>query len=81
MASDTKISVKYEFKTDVWQSYDGHEQRRCLRQDPRRTVSYNYTSMNALEAQWLRAQIRKRQSTFDFIPMWHDIAYLENDFY
>ena len=81
MASDTKISVKYEFKTDVWQSYDGHEQRRCLRQDPRRTVSYDYTSMNALEAQWLRAQIRKRQSTFDFIPMWHDIAYLENDFY
>ena len=81
MANDTKISVKYEFKTDVWESYDGHEQRRCLRQIPRRIVSYDYTSMNALEAQWLRAQIRKKQSTFDFIPMWHDTAYLESDFY
>lgn len=75
------IVVKYEYSTDVWTSYDGHEQRRCLRQYPRRVVSYDYTSMNALEAQWLRAQIRKRQSAFDFIPMWHDIAYLETDFY
>ena len=78
--SETKIQVTYSYLTDVWQSYDGQEQRRCLRSVPRRTISYEYTSMNSSEAQWLRAQLRKKQNNFEFIPMWHDVAYLSEDF-
>ena len=36
--------------------------------------------MNSSEAQWLRAQLRKKQNNFEFIPMWHDVAYLSEDF-
>lgn len=78
--SETKIQVTYSYLTDVWQSYGGQEQRRCLRSVPRRTISYEYTSMNSSEAQWLRAQLRKKQNNFEFIPMWHDVAYLSEDF-
>ena len=78
--SETKIQVTYSYLTDVWQSYGGQEQRRCLRSVPRRIISYEYASMNSSEAQWLRAQIRKKQNNFEFIPMWHDVAYLSEDF-
>ena len=74
--ADTKITEKYEFKTDIITSYTGTEQRIALRNEPRHYLSYDYTAMKTLEAQWLRAVARMKQSTALYIPMWHTPLYL-----
>lgn len=78
--SATKITVTYQYLTDVWKNYDGTEQRRCLRNEPRRLISYDYIAMNTREAHWMRDVARKKQSNYDYVPMWHDIAYLSQEF-
>ena len=74
--ADTKITEKYEFKTDIITSYTGTEQRIALRNEPRHYLSYDYTAMKPFEAQWLRAVARMKQSTALYIPMWHTPLYL-----
>ena len=77
----TKITEKYSFNTDIITSYDGHEQRLKTRQYPRRLVSYDYDAMAPEEAQWLRAQLRMRQSDTVYVPMWHRPVRLASNFY
>ena len=77
----TRITERYSYKTDIITAYDGHEQRIKTRQYPRRTLSYDYDAMAPEEAQWLRAQLRLRQSDTMFIPMWHRVARLYQDFF
>lgn len=77
--SDTKITVTYQYLTDIWRNYDGTEQRRCLRSEPRRLISYDYIAINTKEAHWMRDVARKKQSNYDYVPMWHDISYLAQD--
>lgn len=76
----TRITEKYSFNTDIITSYDGHEQRLKTRQYARRLVSYDYNAMKPEEAQWLRAQLRLRQSDTLYIPMWHRPVRLASDF-
>ena len=45
--ADTKITERYEFKTDIITAWDGHEQRIKTRQLPRHFLTYDYSAMNA----------------------------------
>ena len=74
--AETQIIEKYEFLTDILTSYAGMEQRIALRDTPRHYISYDYTAMNSLEAQWVRALLRMRQTNTMYIPMWHRQLYL-----
>ena len=78
--ADTKITERYEFKTDIITAWDGHEQRIKTRQLPRHFLTYDYSAMNAYQAQWLKGMNRIRQSDLYYIPMWHNPAYLAEDF-
>lgn len=78
--AETNITERFEFLTDIITSYDGKEQRIRLREHPRHFVSYNYDAMNSSEAQWLKAQLRMRSTDIYYIPMWHNISYLSEDF-
>lgn len=73
------ITEKWEYLTDVITSYDGHEKRLKIRQYPRHFLSYDYPSMNWMQAQWLRGLGRLRQSDTYYIPMWHTPVYLRED--
>ena len=79
--SGSNITEKYEYKTDIITSYDGHEQRIKTRQEPRRFFSYNYDAMNMYQAQWLRGLGRIRQSDAYYIPMWQAPIYLAQPHY
>lgn len=72
----TRITEKFEFKTDIITSYDGHEQRIKLRQEPRHYLTFDYTSMDKYQSQWLRALLRYRQDSVVYIPMWHNICHI-----
>lgn len=78
--AETKITERFEFLTDVMVSYSGKEQRMQLRDSPRHFVSYNYDAMSAIEAQWLKAQVRTRSTDIYYIPMWQNVSYLSDDF-
>ena len=78
--ADTKITERYEFKTDIITAWDGHEQRIKTRQLPRHFLTYDYSAMNAYQAQWLKGMNRIRQSDLYYIPMWHNPAYLAEVF-
>lgn len=78
--ADTKITEKYEYKTNIITNYDGSEQRIKTRQYPRHLLSYDYDAMNSYQAQWLRGMNRIRQSDTYYMPMWHNVAYLTEDF-
>lgn len=75
-----KITEAFEYKTDIITSYDGHEQRIQTRQHPRHLLTFDYPSMNAMEAQWLRGLTRMKQSVIKYIPMWHNVFYLTEDY-
>ena len=79
--SGQAITEKYEYKTDIITSYDGHEQRIKTRQFPRHMLSFDYPAMDCLQAQWLRGLGRIRQSDAWYIPMWQSPIYLSDDFY
>lgn len=79
--SNSKITEKMSYLTDIITSYDGHEQRIKLRQYPRRYYSYDYSAMSKYEAQWLRAMLRIPQQETYYIPMWHNILYLSEKSY
>lgn len=76
----TSITEKYEYKTLILTSYDGHEQRIKNRQYPRHFVTYDYPAMDCLEAQWLRGLGRSVQNRTFYIPMWHSPIYLQDTF-
>lgn len=80
MGQQMKITEKYEFLTDIITSYDGTEQRIKLRQHPRHYLTYDYSAMDAYEAQYLRAITRIRQTDAWYVPMWHNPAYLAENF-
>ena len=80
MASGNKITEKLEYKTDIITAYDGSEQRIKTRQHPRHTLSYDYSAMEIDHALYLRGMMRMRQSDTYYVPMWHDVAYLSEDF-
>lgn len=75
-----KITEKYEYKTDIITAYDGTEQRLKLRQYPRHFLTYDYSAMDLFQAQYLRGTIRQRQTNMWYIPMWHNPAYLVENF-
>lgn len=76
-----QITEKYEYKTDIITSYDGHEQRIKTRQFPRHLLSYDYPAMDCLQAQWLRGLGRMRQTDTYYVPMWQSVVYLDEDFF
>lgn len=76
----TKITEKIEFKTDIIRMYNGDEQRIKLRQVPRRYYTYDYSAMNAYQAQYLRGMLRMRHSDVYYVPMWHSPLYLKENF-
>lgn len=78
--SGQAITEKFEYLTDIITSYDGHEQRIKVRQYPRHFLTYDYPAMDSLQAQWLRGMGRIRQTDVYYIPMWHEGAYLSDDF-
>lgn len=80
MATGNKITEKLEYKTDIITAYDGSEQRIKTRQHPRHTLSYDYSAMEINHALYLRGLMRMRQSDTYYVPMWHDVAYLSEDF-
>ena len=77
--SGANITEKYEYKTDIITSYDGHEQRIKTRQEPRRFLSYDYDAMSCYEAQWLRGLGRMRQTDTYYVPMWQSPVYLVDE--
>ena len=79
--SGQKITEKLSYLTDIITSYDGHEQRIKLRQYPRHYYSYDYSAMTKYEAQWLRAMLRIPQQETYYIPMWHNILYVQEEAY
>ena len=78
--SGQAITEKFEYKTDIITSYDGHEQRIKTRQYPRHFYSYDYPSMDCFQAQWLRGLGRLRQTDTYYIPMWHYPIRLREDY-
>lgn len=68
----TKITEKFEFKTDVIQSYNGEEQRIKLRQIPRHYLTFDYSTMDEQQTQWVSGLLRNRQDGVIHIPMWHN---------
>lgn len=78
--SGQAITEKYEYKTDIITSYDGHEQRIQTRQFPRHFLSYDYPSMDCFQAQWLRGLGRMRHTDTYYIPMWHYPIRLREDY-
>jgi len=78
--SGAAITEKYEYKTDIITSYDGHEQRIKTRQEPRHFLSYDYPAMTCFDAQWLRGLGRMRQTDTYYVPMWQSVVYLREDF-
>ena len=80
MTQAMKITEKYEFLTDIITSYDGTEQRLKLRQYPRHYLTYDYSAMELYQAQYLRGIMRARQTDMWYIPMWHNPAYLTENF-
>lgn len=78
--AQTKITENIEYLTEVLTSYDGHEQRLKLRQQPRQYFSYDYSAMDQYQAQWLRGMSRIRQSDAWYIPIWNKCSYLREDF-
>ena len=78
--AQTKITENIEYLTDVLTSYDGHEQRIKIRQQPRQYFSYDYSAMDQYQAQWLRGMSRIRQSDVWYIPIWNKGSYLREDF-
>ena len=80
MAGNSRITEKFEYKTNILTSYDGHEQRIKTRQIPRHSLSYDYDAMTTFQAQWLKGMTRIRQTDKYYIPMWHKVVYLNEDF-
>ncbi|TWH48561.1 hypothetical protein [Sporomusa sp. KB1] len=66
-----KISETIEFLTQIHKAWDGTEQRAALRARPRRSVSYDYISMQPWQSQYLRALTYSQQTQLFQIPLWH----------
>lgn len=75
----SRITESWEYKTDILTSYDGSEQRICIRDTPRHFLSYDYDAMNQYHSQMLRGQIRVKQDVPYYIPMWQNVSYLTSD--
>lgn len=78
--SDTKITEKFEYLTNIITSYDGHEQRVRLRNKPRHYLTYDYSAMCMYDAHVLRGMLRMNQMDSWYLPMWHSVCYLTEDF-
>nr|DAF57530.1 MAG TPA: hypothetical protein [Myoviridae sp. ctqfO1] len=78
--SNTKITEKFEYKTDIIKMYNGDEQRIKTRQVPRHYLTYDYSAMDTYQAQYLRGILRMRHTDVYYIPMWHQPVYLKEDF-
>ena len=74
--ANTKITEKIEYKTDVIKMYNGDEQRIKTRQVPRHMLTYDYSAMDAYQAQYLRGILRMRHTDTYYVPMWHQPVYL-----
>lgn len=78
--ANTKITEKYEYKTDILKMYNGDEQRIKTRQIPRHFVTYDYSAMDMYQAQYLRGIVRMRHTDTYYVPMWHQPVYLVEDY-
>lgn len=78
--SGDNIKEQYEYKTSILTAYDGTEQRIKTRQHPRHIMNYEYHAMNTFQAQWLQGMSRMRQSDLYYVPMWHNVACLTEEF-
>lgn len=78
--TNTKITEKYEYKTDILTMYNGNEQRIKTRQVPRHFLTYDYSAMDAYQAQYLRGIIRMRHTDAYYVPMWHQPVYLAENY-
>lgn len=78
--AETMITERFEFKTNILTAYGGNEQRRKLRVIPRHYLSYDYKAMDCFQAQWIRGNMRVRQSDVIYLPMWHNPIRLSQDY-
>lgn len=69
----------FEFLTDVLKSYDDSEQRRGLRQLPRRAMRYRALTLNARDAAGMESLIWGWQNQPYGVPWWQDAQPLTAD--
>jgi hypothetical protein len=72
------IEESIEFLTDVLVAYSDNEQRRALRQLPRRALKYRALTMNALDAAGMESMIYGWQQQPFGVPFWPDVQPLES---
>lgn len=77
----TRITEKYEYRTNIITAYNGQEQRIATRYVPRHQLSYDYDAMDSWQAQWLRSLLRMKQNSAVYFPMWHTPVTLSHDKY
>ncbi len=65
------VDYAWEFKTDVFTSHDGNEQRRALREKPRLSIDYTST-FHGQEARDLRSMVAGRLYDPIFVPNFVD---------
>jgi hypothetical protein len=68
-----------EFLTDVLVKYNDNEQRRALRQIPRRSVSFRALALNARDAAGMESLLWGWQNQPYGVPFWPDAVKLDSD--
>lgn len=74
----TGMTENIEYNTNIIESNDGTEQRIPLLQNPRNVLSYYYTLLEE-ELQDFNNFIFRNQTKEIIIPIWQDIAFLDED--
>lgn len=78
--STRQLSETVSYLTDIITSYNGREQRLKIRQDPRYTYTYKYDAMNKYDAHWMKYLVRKNFSDIFYVPLWHKIIKLADNY-
>jgi len=72
------ISESLEWKTEILSSEQGHEQRRALRETPRRSISADFLIEGA-ERRRFETVLSEWGARIWALPVWADALYLEGD--
>lgn len=65
-----QYQVQYEYKTDIITSRSGREQRRAMRQTPRKTLEFSISLMGAAELRQFRQEMISWQQRTYTMPEW-----------
>lgn len=67
-----KILERLDWKTEIFQNYDGTEQRRALRLSPRRWFEYECLFAEGVERRYAENQLDQLQGRLLALPIWMD---------